>query len=114
MSLENLFHVRPTLGRRDKVLTCEVPGDEAHLVINSSLTGQSVLQMEGRKRSTLGGKKKKKALFERDGFLFFFCSPYPLSAMETGTEAVLSVASEIGSRAIVFAVAPAALPASAC
>lgn len=34
--------------------------------------------------------------------------------METGTEAVLPVASEIGSRAIVFVVTPAALPASAC
>lgn len=34
--------------------------------------------------------------------------------METGTEAVLSVASGIGSRAIVFMVTPAALPASAC
>lgn len=34
--------------------------------------------------------------------------------METGTEAVLSVASGIGSRTIVFVVAPAAPPASAC
>lgn len=34
--------------------------------------------------------------------------------METGTEAVLSVASGIGSRAIVFMVTPAVLPASAC
>lgn len=34
--------------------------------------------------------------------------------METGTEAVLSAASEIGSLAIVLVVTPAALPGSAC
>lgn len=34
--------------------------------------------------------------------------------METGTEAVLLVASGIGSRAIVFVVTPAVPPASAC
>lgn len=44
----------------------------------------------------------------------FFCSPYPLSATETGTEAVLSAASEIGSTAIVFVVTPAALLGLAC
>lgn len=59
MSLDNLSHMRPARRKRDKVPTCRVPGDEAGLGINSSLSGQSILRMEGRKRSTLGEKKKK-------------------------------------------------------
>jgi len=58
MSLDNLSHVRAALRRRDKVPACKVPRDEAGAGINSSPSGQSVLWMEGRKRSTLGGKKK--------------------------------------------------------
>ena len=67
MSLDNLSHVRPALRRRDKVPTCKVLEDEAGLGINSSLSGQSILRMEGRKRSTL--KKKKKRLDLRGIFL---------------------------------------------
>lgn len=66
---------------------------------------------EGRGQLLKRRKKKRKKGLIWEGF---FCSPYPLSAMETGTEAVLEVAPEIGSRAIVFVVTPAALPASAC
>jgi len=61
-------------------------------------------------RGQLLGEKKRGGLIGEG----FFCSPYPLSAMETGTEAVLSVASGIGSRAIVLLAAPAALPAAVC
>lgn len=80
------------------------------LGINSSLSGQSHLWMGG--GEGIDQPLRNKRLGSRG--VFFFCSPYPLSAMETGTEAVLSVASGIGSRAIVFVVTPAAPPASAC
>lgn len=60
------------------------------------------------------GQPLKTWLDVRGIFFFFFCSPYPLSAMETGTEAVLSAASEIRSTAIVFVVTPAALLGLAC
>lgn len=80
------------------------PTNGTGLGASSSL--RCIMWMERRKRSTL----ENLAWCERD----FFCSPYPLSATETGTEAVLSAASEIGSTAIVFVVTPAALLGLAC
>lgn len=82
------------------------PANGARLGVNSFLSGVSLLWMERRERSAL---EKNGLMWER-----FFCSRYPLSAMETGTEAMLSAASEIGSLAIVLVVTPAALLGSAC